>query len=692
MPDSTVHQEVEQLRNELNEHNYRYYVLNQPSVSDAEYDRLMRRLQQLEEQHPQLQTPDSPTQRVGASPRDDLPEYTHVMPMMSLQSIFDEEELRNFDRTVRETVGEAVTYVGEPKFDGLAIELLYEQGVLTAAATRGDGTTGEEVTDSARTINTVPLRLRPSEDLPTPSLLEVRGEVYMTIDGFERLNHQREQAGEPAFANPRNAAAGSLRQLDSAITAQRPLALFTYDVGRVQGVRMQAQTELRANLSTWGFSVNDLSAECNSIEEMLSFRAHVQALRDALPYEIDGVVFKVNQFASRQELGARSRSPRWAVALKYPARQETTILQGISASVGRTGAITPVAELQPVRIGGVTVSNASLHNQEEIDRKDLRVGDTVVVQRAGDVIPQIVTAVLDRRPPDAQPYRLPDHCPVCGTAVVRDEGSPITRCPSLDCPAQIEGRIEQFASRAALDIEGLGEKWVSIFVGAGLVRHLPDIYDLEKEQLVGLERMGDKSSQNLLEAIEASKQTSLPRFLVGLNIPNVGRHVAEVLASGLGSLEALMHASVEQLEDTHEIGPGIAHSVHDFLADDANRQIIRQLLERGITFSERSPAQTASGFAGKKFVLTGALAGFSRDEATGEIQARGGRVVSSVSKSTDYVVVGAEPGSKYDKAVALGVPTLTEEEFSGMLAGQGPAHAADGNVGAPGRPQGSLDL
>jgi DNA ligase (NAD+) len=673
--DDAVRREIEQLRREINEHNIRYYVFDAPIISDAEYDRLFARLRELEEAHPELVTPDSPTQRVGAPPREDLPEFRHSLPMMSLQSIFEEAELRRFEATVRESGGADATFMGEPKFDGLSIELVYREGVLVAAGTRGDGIVGEDVTDNIRTIRTVPLRLLETPGEPLPTLLEVRGEVYMTLAGFEELNRRREEAGEPPFANPRNAAAGSVRQLDSSITASRPLSVFCYALGQVEGVQIDTQEELFRRFRAWGLPVNDLYRVCRNADEMLAYHADLQARRDSLPYEIDGAVFKVNEFALRRELGERTREPRWAVAYKFPPRQATTVVEGIIASVGRTGVITPVAQLRPVSIGGVTVSRASLHNQDEIDRKDVRVGDTVIVQRAGDVIPQIVAVVKEKRPPDAVPYRLPDRCPVCGTPVQREEGDPITRCPSLDCPAQIEGRITHFASKSALDIEGLGEKWVAALIENGLVRHLPDIYDLRKEQLLRLERMGEKSAQNLLDAIEASKQTTLARFLVGLNILHVGEHVAEVLASAFGSLEAIMEASVEKLQQVHEIGPQIAQSVHDFFADERNRRIVKALLERGIRFEERAAPGVEQTLAGKKFVLTGTLEGFTREEATAQIEARGGRVTSSVSKNTDFVVAGADPGSKLEKARQLGIPILNEEQFRALLEGKDPSTA-----------------
>ncbi len=663
---------AEELREQLEYHNHRYYVLDDPVIPDAEYDALLRELEQIEARYPELVTTDSPTQRVGSAPREDLPSYRHALPMMSLQSIFTEEELRGFVDHVREGAGEQVTYSAELKFDGLAVELVYEEGVLTVAATRGDGTTGEDVTDNVRTIRSVPLRLLRPGGRPAPALLEVRGEIYMPIDGFEQLNRRREEAGEPPFANPRNAAAGSVRQLDSAVTARRPLAMFAYGVGRVEGLGLVSQEQMRHELQTLGLAVNEHFGICANVEEMLAFYTTIQQIRDGLPYEIDGVVFKVNELSARRELGERSRNPRWAVAYKFPPRQVTTRVRAILAGVGRTGAITPVADLEPVRVGGVTVSRATLHNQDEIDRKDVRIGDTVVIQRAGDVIPQVVGVVLSQRPAGTEPYHLPDHCPVCGTAVVREQGDPITRCPSMDCPAQIEGRIEHFASKGALDIEGLGERWVQILVREGLVHHLPDIFDLHKDQLLALDRMADKSAQNLLDAIEGAKHTTLPRFLVGLNILHVGEHVADVLAQSMGSVEAITDASVERLQAIHEIGPQIADSVHGFFAQETNRQIVHDLLQRGITFEQQATEATEQTLAGKKIVLTGGLAGFTRDEATAAIQRLGGRVTSSVSKSTDLVVAGVDPGSKYDKAVQLGIPILDEDQFRALLAGERP--------------------
>ncbi len=708
--DQDVRQRARELRAALNEANHRYYVLDQPTLSDAEYDRLMVELQELEAAYPELVTPDSPTQRVGAPVRQELGAVTHSQPMMSLQSIFAAEELRNFADTCAKASAGPVAYWAEPKFDGLAVELVYVGGVLEVAATRGDGITGENVTDNVRTIKQVPLRLhvdgagalegpdiiRPAvtgasrlpgldeasapnggpDDIrplprprPVPSHLEVRGEIYMRIADFEALNRRREEAGEPPFANPRNAAAGSLRQLDSSITASRPLALFCYDIGVMDGPDFATQEELSEGLRALGLPVNDLGRPCTDVDEVLAYHAEMLAQRDSLPYEIDGVVIKVNDRRLQDELGARSRSPRWAVAFKFPPRQETTVIREILPSVGRTGAITPIAVLEPVHIGGVTVSRASLHNQDEIDRKDIRERDTVLVQRAGDVIPQVVMVIKERRPEGTVPYHLPDHCPVCGTPVVREEGEVVTKCPSADCPAQLEGRIEHYASRGALDIEGLGEKWAAILTGNGMVHHLYDLYALTKEQLVSLERMGDKSADNLLAAIEQSKDTSLARFIYGLGIIHVGATVAELLAGHFCDIRAIMNASQEELEAVAGIGPEIAQQVTSFFAAEQNREVVERLLAAGVQprSASVSLADVPQTLDGKTFVLTGTLDAFSRESATEAIKQRGGKVTGSVSKKTDYVVAGADPGSKLTKAQELGVTVLDEEGFVGLL-------------------------
>lgn len=669
MPESDpVAERLEQLREALNQANYQYYVLDQPTISDAEYDRLLAELMELERQNPELITPDSPSQRVGAAVRSELGAVRHSLPMMSLLSIFSEAELRSFDESCRKEAGGAVEYWAEPKFDGLAIELVYSNGMLDIAATRGDGVTGENVTENVRTIKQVPLRLRRPRGEALPQRLEVRGEVYMRVADFETLNHRREEAGEPLFANPRNAAAGSLRQLDAGITASRPLAMFSYDLGLHEDLDFDTQQDVITALRHWGLPVNERVKLCGDIDEVFAYHAEMLERRDDLPYEIDGVVIKVNERALQEQLGARSRSPRWAVAFKFPPRQETTRINWILPSVGRTGAITPIAMLEPVHIGGVTVSRASLHNQDEIERKDIREGDTVLVQRAGDVIPQVVMVIKEQRPESAVPYHLPEHCPVCGTPVVREEGEAVTRCPSVDCPAQLEGRLEHYASRGALDIEGLGERWAGILTSRGFVRHLYDLYALSKEQLMTLERMGPKLAENLLAAIEQSKATTLARFIYGLGITHVGGVVAELLANAFCDMQALMDATREQLETVAGIGPEIAGQVHDFFAQEQNRQVIEKLLAAGVNpkCPER-PVMEAQTLASKTFVLTGTLDNFTRDEASAAIQARGGKVTGSVSKRTDYVVAGADPGSKLTKAQELGVTVLDENGFIELL-------------------------
>ncbi|MHB8994399.1 MAG: NAD-dependent DNA ligase LigA [Armatimonadota bacterium] len=665
MSDDPIQQRIQEHRDALNDANYRYYVLDQPTISDAEYDRLLAELTELETDNPELITPDSPTQRVGAAARSELGAVQHSLPMMSLQSIFSEAELRTFDDQCRKEAEGPVQYWAEPKFDGLAVELVYINGMLDIAATRGDGITGENVTENVRTIKQVPLRLRRGT---LPQRLEVRGEIYMRIADFEALNERRAAAGEPLFANPRNAAAGSLRQLDSAITASRPLAMFAYDIGLHDDLDFDRQEDVIAALRRWGLPINERVRLCDSIDELLAYHAEMIERRDDLPYEIDGVVIKVNDRALQEQMGARSRSPRWAVAFKFPPRQETTVIDSILPSVGRTGAITPIAMLQPVHIGGVTVSRASLHNQDEIDRKDIREGDMVLVQRAGDVIPQVVMVITDKRPEGTVPYHLPANCPVCGTPVVREEGEAVTKCPSVDCPAQMEGRIEHYASRAALDIEGLGEKWAGILTSRGMVRHLYDLYYLTKDQLVSLERMGEKSADNLLAAIEKSKGTTLARFIYGLGIMHVGGTVAQLLADAFCDMRAIMDASREQLEAVAGIGPEIAGQVRDFFDQEQNREVVEKLLEAGV--NPKCPARPtllSEGFAGKTFVLTGTLENFTREQATEAIVSRGGKVTGSVSKKTDYVVAGADPGSKLTKAQDLGVTVLDEEGFVGLL-------------------------
>lgn len=660
---------VDELRQQIRHHNYRYYVLDSPLISDAEYDALLQELRDLESAYPELLTPDSPTQRVGAPPRDELPSVAHRQPMLSLDTVSNAEELANWVRTVQEAAGDKqVRFTAEPKFDGLAVELVYENGLLVLAATRGDGYTGEDVTPNVRTIRQVPLQLLAGEGAPAPPpLLEVRGEVYMRLDDFARLNTEREASGQPPFANPRNAAAGSLRQLDANITASRPLSIYLYDVGTVEGHSFPTQGVLLDTLPRWGLPVCDQVRVVSGLDELLAYHAELEARRDSLPYEIDGVVYKVDDRSLHEVLGVRTRSPRWAVAHKFPPRQRTTRLLDVMWSVGRTGLVTPVAVLEPVNIGGVTVSRATLHNLDELERKGVLIGDWVVVQRAGDVIPQVVMPISDRRTGEERPAHPPEACPVCGAPTVRSPGDPYLRCTNLDCPAQIRGRLEHFGSRLALDIEGLGEKLVAQLVDTGLVKRLPDLYDLDVDTLAGLERMGTKSAENLVREIEQSKRTTLPRFLYALGILHVGEGVANALARQLRSLPAIMDATEDELAQVEGVGPEIARSVYEFFHEPRNRQTVEDLLAKGIQVEEMAAEPSSTDLAGKTFVFTGGLEGFTRDEAAAIVQSRGGKVTGSVSSKTDYVVAGQDPGSKLTRARELGVTVLDEAQFRRLL-------------------------
>ena len=658
---------IESLREQLHYHNYRYYVLDEPEISDAEYDRLMHELQELERQHPELVTADSPTQRVGAPPLEAFETVTHTIPMLSLDNAMDEGELREFDDRVKRLLSTSneIEYEAEPKLDGLAVELIYERGILTVGSTRGDGVTGENITQNLKTIKSIPLRLL-SKQVAVPERLEVRGEAIMEIGAFERLNKQREQNGEPLFANPRNAAAGSLRQLDSNITASRPLDLYCYGVGQVVGATFKNHLELLATLKKLGLKVNPHIRRCANVSAVLEYYSELGERRESLPYEIDGVVVKVNDFALHERLGTKTRSPRWAIAYKFEAKQETTQILDIIAQVGRTGILTPVAIMQPIRVGGVEVSRATLHNQDEIERKDVRIGDWVVIQRAGDVIPEVVKVIESKRTGRERPYHLPDTCPSCGGQVVRLPEEVAHRCQNLSCPAQVKERIWHFASKRAMDIDGLGGKLVDQLVEKGLVKNVADLYFLTKEQLAGLERMADKSGQNIIDAIAASRDRSLDRLVFALGIRFVGEHVARVLVNAMGTLDALMKASTEQLETIHEIGPNVAQSVVQFFSKKENRKIIERLQQGGVKIG-KVEKKAGNKFTGKTFVFTGALQSFTRSEAQRLVENLGGRAASSVSKNTDFVVVGEAAGSKAEKARALGVHILSEDEFREML-------------------------
>ena len=653
----------------LEEANFRYYVLDAPTISDAEYDRLLRELQDLEARHPEHVVPDSPTLRVGAAPLDAFGTVRHRVPMLSLNNAFTDEEVEAFDRRVREGLGTvSVEYACEPKFDGLAISLGYEKGRLVRGATRGDGHEGEDVTVNLRTVRSIPLRLHTAR---APLQLEVRGEVIIYRREFERLNARQREQGEKEFVNPRNAAAGSLRQLDSRITARRPLRFFAYGLGELEGLHAPAtQAGLLDLLQGLGLPVCTERRTVQGVAGLLAYYRDLEAMRARLPYEIDGVVYKVNARADQERLGFVARAPRFAVAHKFPAEEATTQLLAIEVQVGRTGAITPVARLHPVFVGGVTVTNATLHNADEVHRKDIRVGDRVVVRRAGDVIPEVVRAVPGSRKAHASLFQVPARCPVCGSAVVRLPDEAVARCTGgLFCPAQRKQALLHFASRRALDIEGLGEKLVDQLVDAGMVKTAADLYALDLAGLAALERMGEKSAQNILEALERSRRTTLPRFVYALGIRNVGEATARDLARHFGALDPLMAADEAALQEVADVGPMVAMSIRRFFAEQHNREVIDALRRHGVRWEEGKPrpAAPAGRVAGKTFVLTGALPGMTRDEAAALISSHGGKVIGSVSKKTDYVVAGAEAGSKLAKAEALGIALLDEDGLNQLL-------------------------
>ncbi len=671
---------LEELRRLIEHHNYLYYVLDQPEISDAEYDALMRELIQLEEQFPDLRTPDSPSMRVGAPPQEAFATHTHRQPMLSLDNAFDEEELRAFDQRIKRFLAmpadQPIEYVAELKIDGLAISLTYVNGVFVTGATRGDGLQGEDVTQNLRTIRAIPLRLRqpttaPSSlfdepTVPIPSFVEVRGEVYLTHDEFRRINEEREQTGEPTFANPRNAAAGSVRQLDPSVTARRRLSLFAYGLGAVEGASFDTHWQILQTLKAWGFPVNPHARVCSSIEEVAALCREWTARRQELNYDVDGVVVKVNSLLLQQDLGYVQRSPRWAIAYKFPAQQARTRILDVRWQVGRTGALTPVAIMEPVEVGGVTVSRATLHNEDEIARKGVMIGDVVMVQRAGDVIPEVVSVVEEARDGDEIPIVRPQTCPECGAPVEKPEGEAVARCVNLACPAQIVERIRHFTSRNAMNIEGFGDKWVQRLFEEGIIHDPADLYTLKKEHLLPLERMGEKLAENLLNAVERSKQVPLSRFIYALGIRQVGERAAQLLAEYLGSLDALMNATEEQLLQIPEIGPATAREIVEFFRREENRRVIQKMLDAGVTpIAERQKRSDA--FAGLTFVFTGALQHFTREQAEALVRELGGKASGSVSKQTSYVVVGESPGSKYQKALQLGVPVLTEQQFLQMV-------------------------
>ncbi len=670
LPPGDASTRIDELRAEIRRHDELYYIKDRPEISDSEYDRLFRELVELETAHPDLVTKDSPTQRVGAAPLAVLSKVLHEKPMLSLDSITDRADVLAFDaRLKRDLKTTTLAYTVEPKYDGLSVELVYDHGVFVRGATRGDGTTGEEVTVNLRTIRSLPLQLR--RDAGVPEHLVVRGEVYMRLDEFQHLNRRITERGEEPFANPRNAASGALRQLDSRITAGRPLVITCYDIMALSGTAPEGHwAELEA-LSSWGLPIPQDRRRCASIEDVIAFHSEIGAIREELPYEIDGIVVKVDDREKQELLGSKSRSPRWALAFKFAPRKEITQIQDIVVSVGRTGTLTPLALLKPVEVGGVTISRATLHNADEVARKDIRVGDTVKVERAGDVIPAIAERVPVAGENRSEPFRMPDHCPVCGSTAAK-EGAYYYCTGQTVCVAQLKGAIEHFASKTALNIDGLGKKTVAQLVDRGLVKNLADLYRLTKSELLALDGFADRSASLLLASIERSKQVPLDRFLMGLGIRQVGQHIARVLARRFGSLPPLMAADRARLEQIHEIGPEIAGSLESFFQEERNRQVIARLLDHGLQImplpDDADPESAGSSLiSGKTVVFTGSLQGYGREEAKRLVEEQGGTVTSSVSKKTSYVVAGTDPGSKLDQARKLGVRILSEEEFTDLL-------------------------
>ena len=656
-------QRVEELRREIEEHNYSYYVLDNPEIEDVVFDRLMSELEKLEQQFPELITAFSPTQRVGGKPREGFSTVTHRQPMLSLANAFGEGEMRDFDRRVRGALpGEEVNYVVELKIDGLAVSLIYENGLFLRGATRGDGETGEDITENLKTIRSLPLRLK--EAIPA---LEVRGEVYMSKGAFERLNKSREAEDQPLFANPRNAAAGSLRQLDPKITAARQLSALIYAVGFHEGVDFKGHEEALDYLSRQGFPVSRQHRSFGDIGEVLEYCRDWEARRFDLPFAIDGLVVKVDSLEQQMRLGATAKSPRWAIAYKFPPEQAVTQVKDIIINVGRTGVLTPTALLEPVRLAGSTVSRATLHNEDIIREKDVQIGDTVVVQKAGEIIPEVVRVMAEKRTGEELPFKMPEHCPDCGGKVVRQEGEAASRCTGIACPAQLREGLIHFVSRGAMDIAGLGPAVIEQLLKAELIHDAADLYSLKQEDLINLERFGAKSVQNLLKALEESKKASLGRLVFALGIRHVGERAAKTLANHFGSLERLIAAVFDELVEIPEIGTKMAESIITFFEQEQNRAVIEKMVRAGVNTTESRAQVVGGSLAGKTFVLTGTLGGLTRESAKELIESLGGKVSASVSKSTDYVLLGENPGSKYEKAIKLGVKVIGEEEFSDFV-------------------------
>lgn len=668
MSDKKIQQRLNTLRNEINSHNYLYYVLDNPEIPDSEYDRLMNELTDLEHQHPELITSDSPTQRVGATPLDSFSEVQHEVPMLSLGNAFTDQDMEDFDRRIREGVeSENIEYAAEPKLDGLAISLLYEKGILIRGATRGDGRTGEDVTLNIRTIDAIPLKLRGKD---FPPVIEVRGEVVMPKAGFEKLNQQQLEKNEKPFVNPRNAAAGSLRQLDPKITATRPLSFYCYGIGLIDGMSLpNKHSQIMEKLKSWGLRINPESKVVNGLKGCLAYYETLAMKRNDLPDEIDGIVYKVDDIEQQNIMGFVSRAPRWAIARKFPAQEEMTKLLAIDIQVGRTGALTPVARLEPVFVGGVTVSNATLHNQDEIDRLDARVGDSVIVRRAGDVIPQIVSVVKSKRDGKPRRFHLPDTCPVCGSETARFDDEAVTFCTGgLYCEAQRKEAIKHFASRRAMNVDGLGDKLVEQLVDEGLIHTIADLYRLDVERLVQLDRMAEKSAKNLIDSLEHSKKTTLARFVFALGIHSIGETTAQTLANHFTTLDKIMNADEEILLAIPDVGPIVAENVMTFFKQAHNIEVVEQLISAGISWPKiKTKSADEQPLFGKTFVITGTLATMGRNDAKAALQELGAKVSGSVSKKSDYVVAGENPGSKATKAEELGITILDEKAFTELL-------------------------
>ena len=663
-----ITKKIKLLRQQINDHNYRYYVLDDPVISDGEYDQLFRTLEQCEQQHPELIVPESPTQRIGAEPLEAFGTVTHRIPMMSLSNAMSDDELNAFDERLKKALDIMIEieYVSEPKLDGLAVELIYENGVFVNGSTRGDGISGEDITANLKTIKAIPLALR-NDKRSIPRLLEVRGEVFIRKSDFISLNAEREMSGDPPFANPRNAAAGSLRQLDPKITATRPLSIYCYQAGSIIGAEFNTHWDFLQSIQDWGLPVNNEVQITAGIKQAITYHQQLEARREDLPYEIDGSVIKINSLLLRDEVGVRSRTPRWAIAGKFKPQQATTVIHNIAASVGRTGAVTPVAKLEAVEVSGVTVTNATLHNQDEIDRKDIRVGDTVVVERSGDVIPKVIKVISAKRPAGTKPYHLPTSCPVCEHKLFRSEDEVVYRCHNHACSAQIKGHLQHFVSKNAMDIEGVGEKLIDQLVDQGLINTVDDLFRLDQATIASLERMGEKSATNALASIASAKSTTFARFIFALGIRHVGEHTAKILEQAFqGDIGTFRESSFDVLEAIDGIGPIVAESIVRFWQDETNKEIVTACFEMGITIQD-PPEMQLQTLAKKTFVFTGSLEIYTRKMAQELVENRGARASSSVSKNTDYVVAGDGAGSKLSKAKKLGVNIITEKEFEKLL-------------------------